>query len=456
MSLQAVLDQIDSHLEESLGRLLEFLKIRSISTDPRFDRDCKDAASWLANELRGIGFDAACRESDGKPFVTVPAQSGSSTSLFYGHYDVQPVDPIDKWNRDPFDPRVESLPDGAVIRGRGSSDDKGQLMTFVEACRAWAMVHGSVPRNISMLFEGEEESGSPSLVPFLKENSRELKSDVALICDTGLFNHDTPAIVVMLRGLLGEEVTISGSNQDLHSGMYGGIAINPARVLTRILANLHDREGRITLPGFYDGVDELPKQVRDQWASLDFSHGDFLGPVGLGVPAGEVERMPLEMIWSRPTCDVNGIVGGYCGSGFKTVIPSQASAKVSFRLVGNQDPHKIRKAFRFYVRSCLPSDTNASFKEHGTAYASQFSKSGNLFAAVETALASEWPCKPVHAGCGGSIPIAGHFKEILDMESILVGFGKDNDGIHAPNEKYDLRSFHLGTRTWARVIAEIG
>ncbi len=338
--LDPVLARIDTDLPAALDRLMGLLRIPSISTDPDYSADCDRAADWLVEDLASIGFDADKRATPGHPMVVGHADGPGPHLLFYGHYDVQPVDPLDLWDRDPFDPQVQDTPKGRVIRGRGTSDDKGQLMTFVEACRAWKAVHGALPAHLTIFFEGEEESGSPSLIPFLQENADELRADMALICDTGLFDEETPAITTMLRGLLGEELTIQGPDMDLHSGMYGGAAINPVRVLARIIAALHDADGRVTVPGFYDGVPELSNEMRAQWEDLGFDAGAFLGDVGLSVPAGEAGRSVLEMIWSRPTCEVNGITGGYTGKGFKTVLPARASAKISFRLVGTQDPHK--------------------------------------------------------------------------------------------------------------------
>ena len=453
MDLERILGAIDANTSTSLERLKAFLKIRSISTDPAHREDCRNAADWLARELNSIGFDAAVRPTEGHPMVVAHGPSDGTRHLFYGHYDVQPVDPLDLWDRDPFDPIVETRRNGDVIRGRGASDDKGQLMTFVEACRAWKDATGSLPTNISMLFEGEEESSSPSLVPFLNENADELKADLALICDTGLFGDSTPAIVTMLRGLLAEEVTITGPDKDLHSGMYGGLAMNPLRVLARIIADLHDDAGRIAIPGFYDGVEDLSEDLTSQWNSLGFSHSEFLGEVGLSAPAGEADRSPLEQIWSRPTCEVNGISGGYAGAGFKTVIPSVASAKISFRLVGRQDPLRLRELFRAFVTARIPTDCSVEFAEHGAAAASSFETDHPLFSHALVALSEEWPNSAVYIGCGGSIPIAGHFREILGMDSLLVGFGKDDDQIHSPNEKYDLDSFTRGARSWARIIA---
>ena len=452
MSLDTVLSRIDEDLPQALDRLMELLRIPSVSTDPAYKDDCQTAADWLVADLQSLGVAAEKRTTPGHPMVVGHVDGDGPHILFYGHYDVQPVDPLELWNRDPFDPAIENDNGHKVIRGRGSSDDKGQLMTFVEACRAWKSIHGSLPCKITFFFEGEEESGSPSLVPFMQDNAEELKSDIALICDTGLFGETTPAIVTMLRGLLGEDFTITGPDRDLHSGMYGGIAMNPIRVLTRILADLHDDTGRITLPGFYDDVPELPDEVRAQWQSLNFDHASFLGEVGLKAPAGEQDRTPLEMIWSRPTCDVNGIWGGYTGAGFKTVLPSKASAKVSFRLVGQQDPDKIRKAFRAYIESRLPEGFSIEYRTEKGSPASQMSIDNPMFDKARAALSDEWPNAAAYVGCGGSIPIAGYFKDILGTDSMLIGFGKDDDQIHSPNEKYDVSSFHHGIRSWARIL----
>ena len=452
MSLDAVLNRIDNDLPKAIDRLFEVLRIPSISTDPAYKGSCETAADWLVADLKSIGVDASKRATPGHPMVVGHVDGDGPHVLFYGHYDVQPVDPLDLWNNDPFDPKLEDTPKGQVIRARGSSDDKGQLMTFVEACRAWKAENGKLPCRITFFFEGEEESGSPSLVPFMEENADELQSDIALICDTGLFESRVPAIVTMLRGLLGEEITITGPDKDLHSGMYGGAAINPIRVLSKIIASLHDDQGRITVPGFYDGVPDLSDELRAQWDGLGFDHAAFLGDVGLSEPAGEQDRTPLEMIWSRPTCETNGITGGYTGDGFKTVLPSIASAKVSFRLVGQQDPLKIRESFRKMVTDMLPPDCSVNFSDHGASRASQMSTAHPAFDQARNALSDEWPDAAAFVGCGGSIPIAGHFKEILGTDAMLIGFGKDDDQIHSPNEKYDVESFHKGIRSWARIL----
>ena len=452
MSLSPVLARIDADITAATERLLDLLRIPSISTDPAHKDACQTAADWLVADLQSIGFDASKRPTPGHPMVVAHYDGPGPHVVFYGHYDVQPVDPIDLWDRNPFDPAIEDTAKGKVIRGRGSSDDKGQLMTFIEACRAWQAEHGTLPCKITIFFEGEEESGSPSLIPFMKENAEELTGDVALICDTGMFGDSTPAIVTMLRGLLGEEITITGPSKDLHSGMYGGPAMNPIRVLADMISRLHDDQGRVTVPEFYDGVPELPDDIAQQWRDLGFDAGDFLGEVGLSTPAGEADRTALEMIWSRPTCEVNGIWGGYTGKGFKTVLPSKAHAKISFRLVGQQDPHKIRENLRAYLTDMLPPDCQIEFSGHGASPASQMQIDHPAFEQARHALSDEWPNAAAYVGCGGSIPIAGYFKTYLGMDAMLIGFGKDDDQIHSPNEKYDLSSFHRGTRSWARIL----
>ncbi|MCE8006727.1 M20/M25/M40 family metallo-hydrolase [Aestuariivita sp.] len=452
MSLDAVLARIDADLPAATDRLLELLRIPSISTDPAFKADCDRAADWLVADLTSLGVETSKRATPGHPMVMGHVAGEGPHLLFYGHYDVQPVDPLELWDRDPFDPQVEETPKGKVIRGRGAADDKGQLMTFIEACRAWKAVQGTLPCRLTFFLEGEEESGSPSLVPFMNDHKEALSADLALICDTGLFDSRVPAITTMLRGLLGEEITITGPDKDLHSGMYGGAAMNPIRVLARILASLHDETGRITVPGFYDRVPEISDELRAQWEGLSFDHKAFLGDVGLSELAGEEGRSALEMLWARPTCEVNGISGGYAGDGFKTVLPSKASAKISFRLVGSQDPLAIRESFRALVRGMVPPDCSVAFEGHGASPAGSFDTTGPAFEAARAALSEEWPDPAAYIGCGGSIPIAGHFQQITNTTPMLIGFGKDDDQIHSPNEKYDMESFHKGIRSWARIL----
>jgi acetylornithine deacetylase/succinyl-diaminopimelate desuccinylase-like protein len=455
--LDAVLARIDADLDQALERLFALIRIKSVSTDPAFAADCKACADWHVADLASIGFTAAAHATPGHPIVLAHERTAPGTSaLFYGHYDVQPVDPLELWTRDPFDPVIETDPRGVkVIRGRGSADDKGQLMTFVEACRAWKHVTGKLPIPISVLLEGEEETGGANLPPFMQANAGALKADIGLICDTNMWDAKTPAINTMLRGMVTEEVIIHAADRDLHSGFYGSAAANPNRVLARILADLHDENGRVTLPGFYDGVPELPESLKKSWASLDFDAKAFLGEIGLSVPAGERDRSVLEMVWSRPTAEINGMGGGYQGEGFKTVIPAMASAKVSFRLVFDQDPHKVRESFRAFVKKRVPADCRVEFIGYGAGSAIRFPDQAPAFAKTQKALSDEWGREAKFIGGGGSIPVTADFKNILGMDVILAGFGLNDDRIHSPNEKYDLACFHRGIRSWARILDEL-
>ncbi len=447
-----ILNHLDADQDAALARLFALLRIESISTDPAYKPACKAAADWMVDDLQSIGFEAARRDTTGHPMVVAHFSGPGPHILFYGHYDVQPVDPLDLWDTPPFEPTLEDTPAGTVIRARGASDDKGQLMTFIEACRAFKAVNGALPCAITILLEGEEESGSPSLIPFLKDNADELRADYALVCDTGMWDAQTPAITTMLRGLVSEDFTIHAASRDLHSGMYGGPAINPNRVLAKLLAGLHDEEGRITLPGFYDGVEPVPNTIKAQWESLDFKVENFLGEVDLNHPAGERAFTALEQIWARPTCDINGMWGGYTGAGFKTVLPAEASAKVSFRLVGAQDHAAIQASFRTYLEDGLPQDCTITYRAKDGAGATNMPIDAPYFTAARQALSDEWPKEAVFIGCGGSIPIVGHFQEYLGMNSMLIGFGLEDDQIHSPNEKYSLSSFQKGARSWVRVL----
>jgi amidohydrolase len=462
--LQPVLDRIDADFDNSLERLFTLLRIKSISADPAFADDCKKAADHLAKDIATLGFVTEVRPTAGHPAIVAKTngrtangtKDGRPHVLFYGHYDVQPVDPLDLWHRPPFEPVVTDHADGRkIIVARGAEDDKGQLMTFVEACRAWKQVTGSLPVDITILIEGEEEIGSKNFVPFLEQNKNEFKADFALVCDTGMWDPNTPAITTSLRGLVYEEVWIKAANRDLHSGVFGGGAQNPIRVLTKILGGLFDDDNHITIPGFYDSVKDLPPDILAQWKKLDLTPEKFLKPIGLSVPAGEKGRLLIEQVSSRPTCDVNGIIGGYTGEGSKTVIPAQASAKVSFRLVEGQDPVKIRKAFREYVTSRLPKDCSAEFGDHSSGAAIALDWNMKPLVAARQALTDEWGKETVLYGSGASIPIVTDFKKTLGLDTVLVGFGLDDDNIHSPNEKYDLKSFHKGIRSWARILAAL-
>jgi len=456
--LPAILSRLDADLEVSLARLSSWLEIPSISTDSAYAGDSRRAAEWLAKDLESLGFEAALAETPGHPIVLAHRpKPGAPHVLFYGHYDVQPVDPLNLWDSEPFKPVVKEIAPGRrVIVARGACDDKGQVMTFIEALRATLAETGDLPVGVTVMVEGEEESGSANLPAFVSENAAALKADVALVCDTGMWDRETPAITASLRGMVYQEVTVTCADRDLHSGLFGGAAANPIHVLAKIVAQLHDETGRITIPGFYDGVEEPTNQQKADWADLNLTEDEFLGQIGLKHSIGEKGRMLIEQIQSRPTCDVNGIWGGYTGEGTKTVIASQASAKISFRLVGKQDPQKIEQAFQAFVRERLPGDVTASFTAHGASPAIAVPAESPALAAARTALTEEWGRKAVTIGSGGSIPVVGDFKRLLGIDTLLVGFGLDDDRVHSPNEKYDLSSFHKGQRSWARILEALG
>ncbi|WP_409361530.1 dipeptidase [Bartonella heixiaziensis] len=456
--LNNVLTHLDENIEKSLERLFSLLRFQSISTDSAYKGECRKAADWLVEDLKSIGFEASRRDTLGHP-VVVGHHPGPSEDclhvLFYGHYDVQPVDPLSLWEDDPFTPSLKERDGKKVICARGASDDKGQFMTFVEACRAYKKETGQLPVKVTILCEGEEESASPSLVPFLKANKDELKADCALVCDTSMWDADTPSIALSLRGIMAEEIIITAANRDLHSGYFGGVAANPIRILAKVLAGLHDENNRVTIPGFYDGVEETPPHILQSWNELNCTAENFLGPIGLSIPFGEKGRSILEQVWARPTAEINGISGGYEGEGVKTVIASQASAKISCRLVHKQDPEKIRQAFRDYVRSLIPADCTVTFKNHGSSPAMRLPYDSSFIKLARDALSQEWEVPAVLTAMGGSIPVVADFQSILDMESILVGFALADDRIHSPNEKYNLKSFHKGQRSWARILAAL-
>ncbi len=454
--LDTVLARLDADRDAALDRLFDLIRCKSVSTDPAFAAECRRAAEWLAADLAGLGLEARVIGTDGQPIVRADGGTGAPHLIFYGHYDVQPADPLELWDHDPFEPRRRTLPDGReVISGRGAADDKGQLMTFVEALRAWRTATGALPCRITVLIEGEEESRGTSLRRYLEAEGAAIGADLVLVCDTGMWNAETPAITTQLRGICAEELTVHGPARDLHSGMYGNAAANPIEVLARALAGLRDAAGRVTIPGFYDRVPELDPAIAAQWDALGFDDGAFLGEVGLARPAGEAGRSALEQVWARPSAEINGIWGGYTGAGFKTVIPAEAHAKVSFRLVGEQDPGAIAAAFREQVTAALPADCRVTFKGHGGAPAIAMATTDPRFEAARRALGEEWGREAAFIGAGGSIPVVGDFKRLLGLDSLLIGFGLEDDRIHSPNEKYDLASFTRGARSWARVLAAL-
>lgn len=456
--LDAILAHIDADLDAARGRLFDLLRIPSISAQPAHAGDCRAAAEWLRDQLGGIGFQAAVKETAGHPAVVAhhPGPGGDAPHvLFYGHYDVQPADPLELWTSAPFEPVLVDGPHGPRIRARGAVDDKGQTVMWIEALRAWHAIAGGPPVAVTVLIEGEEEVGSPSLDAFLAANKAELKADVAVISDTGMWDIDTPAITTRLRGLVYAQIDVKAASRDLHSGLFGGSALNPINLLTHILGELRTADGRVTMPGFYDGVADLPAALAAQWAGLGFEETEFLGGVGLSVPAGERGREPLERLWARPTCDINGIWGGYMGHGSKTVIPAEAHAKLSFRLVPGQDPARIAQGLRDFVAAHLPADAEAAVTIFGESPGIEVALDSPAMTAAREILLAEFGREAVLAGSGGSIPVVESMRRLLGLDSLLMGFGLDDDQVHSPDEKFELRCFHRGTRSHARLLERL-
>jgi len=367
---------------------------------------------------------------------------------------VQPVDPLSLWHSDPFDPQYADGPRGKRYVARGAVDDKGQTAMFLEAMRASHSAGGGIPARITVLIEGEEEVGSVSLEPFLHANKAELVADVALISDTGMWNVDTPAVTTRLRGMTYAEVTLKAANRDLHSGLFGGSALNPINALTKILGELQDENGRIQLPGFYDKVAPVSNSQRAQWDALGFDEAAFLGDVGLTTPVGERGYSALERLWARPTADINGIWGGYTGAGSKTVIASEASAKVSFRLVPNQDPDAVLEQFKRFVTDRLPPGATASFADYARAPGIEVNVDSPHVHAALAALGEEYGKPALLMGSGGSIPVVTSLRTILGLDSLLMGFSLDDDQVHSPNEKFEEVCFHHGIRSHVRLLAK--
>ncbi len=464
MTSATVLEHVERNFDRSVSRLVNWLRIPSVSTDPAYRSQCRQAAQWLADDLTAIGFRAQLRETKGHPVVFAhhpgPAGGKGPHLLFYGHYDVQPPDPLDLWSSPPFEPSIVDGPHGKRVVARGAVDDKGQVMTFVEACRAWHEVGGGVPCAITCVIEGEEECGSVNMHQFLKDSKHEIVGsaaptspcDFAVVSDTGMWDVDTPAITYALRGLVYLEVTLYGPSRDLHSGLYGGCVPNPINELSRHLAALHDGDRRITIPGFYDDVRPLTESERSQWAALDFDESAFLGEAGLSEGYGEKGFTLLERQWARPTCDVNGIKGGYQGQGAKTIISSSASAKVSFRLVPDQDPRRILDSFRKWINGQLAPGCRVEIVDHGSGRPCLTPIDHPAMFAARAALKEAMGRDPVLIRSGGSIPIVEGFKSILGLDTLLIGFGLNDDRVHSPNEKFELKCFRAGQRSHVMLL----
>jgi acetylornithine deacetylase/succinyl-diaminopimelate desuccinylase-like protein len=456
--IEQILKHIDADLDRSCENLFALLRIPSISAQPAQVDDCRRAAEWVRDRFAALGFAASLRSTPGHPVVLAhhpgPAGYRGPHILFYAHYDVQPPDPLDLWTSPPFEPQLVDGPRGKRIVARGAVDDKGQMMMFLEALRAWNESGGGIPARITALIEGEEEVGSVNLDPFLEANAAELGADLALISDTNMWDVNTPAITTRLRGLVYTEISLRGPNRDLHSGLFGGAALNPINALTRILGELHDADGRVQIPGFYDRVKEVPPEQARQWAELGFDETAFLGEIGLSAPSGERDRGALERLWARPTADINGIWGGYTGPGSKTVIAAEARAKLSFRLVPDQDPDAVIAGLRRFLNERTLPDARIQVQVFGASPGMEIDTSSPWVQAARGALAEEYGRPAVLIGSGGSIPVVQSMRRVLGIDSLLLGFGLDDDQIHSPNEKFELACFHHGIRSHARLLAK--
>lgn len=472
MKTNDALAWLEAHEKDSIARLIEWLRIPSISTDPAYSEDVRRGAAWAGEHLRASGFEVEIRETgepsgSGHPIVlaTSPGDPGYNGPhvLFYGHYDVQPADPLELWESPPFEPVIKPAVQGGAgerIVARGAVDDKGQVMTFLEAMRAWKEAGGVVGggARYTVLLEGEEESGSKNLDRFIEQNAAELGGcDVCVISDTGMLGRGKPAITYGVRGLAYTEVVLHAADQDLHSGMWGGKAPNPISELVKVLAQLWDADRRITIPGFYEGVRELTPQERDAWRKLGVDERAALAGIGLPPEAsvGEKGYSFIEREWARPTAEINGIIGGYTGKGAKTVIPSHASAKVSFRLVDDQDPARITESFFAWLRQRTPPGCRWEMIDHSGGPPATVATDSPALLAAKAALEKASGVAPAMIKTGGSIPVAGILKSRLGLETIFMGFGLEDDRVHSPNEKFELDCFRLGARAHALLVERL-
>ena len=457
---EAALARAEADFDSHLTRWLDWLRIPSISANPDYAGDCMAAAEFAAQELAGMGFDAEIIATAGQPVVLAshPGPGGHAPHLlYYGHYDVQPVDPLDLWDAPPFEPQIIDGPHGKRVVARGAVDDKGQVATWLAAFRAWYDATGTMPAKITVIIEGEEEIGSPNLEPFIVANRHRFEgAEIAVISDTGQWDINTPAVTASVRGLAYMEVVLKGAARDLHSGMYGGSALNAINALTHALGQLHDENGRVTIPGFYDGVADVSEAQKAAWQKLGFSEHDFLADIGLSIPAGEKDRSALERLWVRPTADINGIWGGYQGPGSKTVIASEAGAKISFRLVPGQDPAFIADCFKKFMAAHVPADATLSFIEHACSPGLAIDTANRFVGAAAAALEAEYGRRAAMIGCGGSIPVVESFRRVLGLDSLMIGFGLSDDKMHSPNEKFEMACFRHGLRSHIRLLGEVG
>ncbi|MFI4876841.1 MAG: dipeptidase [Blastopirellula sp. JB062] len=427
--------------------LCELLKIPSVSTDSRYKADVRSAAEWMHRQFEQLGFETKIYDTPGHPLVYAesPAVPGAPVALVYGHYDVQPPEPLDEWISPPFEPTVR---DGNLY-ARGATDDKGQMLTHVKSVEAWIRSVGKLPIQVKFLIEGEEEIGSEHLSPFLQEHAEMLKCDVVVISDTSQFGPGQPAITYGLKGIAYYELKLTGPKQDLHSGTFGGAVTNPANTISQMLASLIDEKGRVQVPGFYDDVDPLTDEEREQFGSLGFNDADFMRQLDVEGLSGESGYSTLERRWARPTFDVNGITAGYQGEGAKTVLPAKASAKFSFRLVPQQDPAKVSEALKKHLEALVPPGIRMELIDFHGAPGFVVPLDSPYMSAAAGAIEKGFGRPPVFIREGGSIPIVTNFVEQFGVDVLLLGWGLNDDNMHSPNEKFCLADFHRGIKASA-------
>ncbi len=452
MASEKVLQYLDENQQKHVEQLCEFLRIPSVSSQSEHNADVKRAGTFVADELNALGLTVETIDLGGHPlvFATSEIKPERKTLLFYGHYDVQPVDPVELWTHPPFEPVIE---DG-VLYARGSSDDKGQLYAHLKALEAYQATGQELPVNVKFIIEGEEECGGHSIYQYTEENPDKLACDAVVISDTTLYNETTPGICYSLKGLCYMEIKVTGPAMDLHSGSYGGTVRNPGNALAEIIASLTDQEGRCRVPGFYDAVIDLEEDERRGFAALGYTDEILCKETGAPEAWGEQGYTTLERMWARPTCDVNGMVSGYGGEGAKTIIPATALAKVSMRLVPDQDPDAIAKAFAAYVMDSAPTGVTVEVKNLHNAAPVLVPRHSTMMNAGMAALEKGFGAKPVFIREGGSIPIVGTFQDYLKAPVLLLGYGLATDNIHSPNEKFLLKNFWRGARTSAMLMAE--
>ena len=456
--LTSALGILDRDQEAALERLFEILSIPSISTQTNHREDCQRAAEWFVAQLQDLGFTASVRQTAGRPIVighSTEAGSDAPRMLYYGHYDVQPADPEALWKTPAFAPVLIDGPHGKRIVGRGAVDNKGQVVMWMEAFRAWRAAAGKLPVQVTVMLEGEEETGSPSLNDFLIANAPELAADVAIISDGNMWDINSPSITTRLRGTTYMQLALRTATSDLHSGLFGGSARNALQAMVELLSKLHDANGRVALPGFYDDVPAIPPKLARQWADVGFDEAAFLGQFGLSTPAGEQGFSGLERLWARPTAEIHGIWGGYTEDGRKTVIPAEAHAKLSFRIVPGQDPERAVMSMRRFLEENRPANSTVELTLLELEGGIEIPTDSQWMAAVQRALQAEYGKPPLLGGCGGSLPVVGSLKRLLGINSLLFSFGLDDDQVHGPNEKFELTCFRHGARSHLRLLAEL-